>query len=334
MSITLSTTQHPILDRTPKFRAAVDRLQLDCLDRVWLGPNTPLRFVCSKGHLVLKSPAQLRQIDNPCGECVRDRFTERLREVARDAGVIWLNERWLGSLCYHYFCCKHGHSWQRQGSKAIARCACPTCAHTEKSQLKSLRSLRTIAVRHGGRCLSLSFESSHQRYCFCCAEGHTFELVGSTALRGSWCRQCANNSKMSTRMSELRAVCAEREGVCLSDTHASFSGLQRFRCQVGHEWDALPSSVLRGSWCRRCIIAKTRTLEAAQQQARYYGGQCLSLVYGGAQEKLQWTCGFGHFWSATLAIVRGGSWCRECRKSTRSSLKRLARFRSQNTPDS
>jgi hypothetical protein len=325
-----TTPKHPVLDRTEHFRSTVDRLQLDCLDTVWLGQLTPLRFVCSKGHVVVKSPLQIRRSLYPCSECLQDQLTGRLRAVARDAGVLWLNERWLGSRRYHQFCCASGHRWQRQGSRAMMSCACPVCAHRYATRLKGLQGLRKVAAQHGGKCLALSVESNHQRYSFCCVEGHTFELTGASVLSGSWCRQCRDNRKLSALAAELKKACEARGGVCLSATYPRSKGLHRFRCQAGHEWESLPSTVLRGGWCRRCSSEKTQTLEAAQEQARYYGGQCLSQVYINAQESLQWSCGFGHTWFASLAKVKSGSWCRECRKPTRSSWKRLAKFRVQN----
>ncbi len=325
-----TTPKHPVLDRTEQFRSTVDRLQLDCLDTEWLGPLTPLRFVCARGHVLLKSPLQIRRSLQPCSECLQDQLTERLRLAARKAGVVWLNERWLGSRRNHQFCCRCGHRWQRPGSKAMMSCACPLCTHRHARSLKGLQGLLNVAAERGGKCLASGFESSHQRYSFRCVEGHTFELKGASALSGSWCRQCRDNQRVSTLAADLKKVCAARGGVCLSELSARSKGMQRFRCQAGHEWESLPATVLRGGWCRRCCSEKARSLEVAQQQARYYGGQCLSQVYVDAEQDLQWSCGFGHTWFASLAKVRSGSWCRECRKVTRSSWKRLAKFRAQN----
>lgn len=273
--------KHPVLDRTEHFRSTVDRLQLDCLDTVWMGQLTPLRFVCAKGHVLLKSPSQIRRSHQPCDECLQDQLTERLRVAAREAGVVWLNERWLGSRRHHQFCCSCGHRWQRLGTKAMISCACPLCAHRHAMSLRGLLGLR-------------------------------------------------DHDKATELSAELRRVCAARGGVCLSVLHPQSTGVQRFRCEAGHEWESLPVTVLRGGWCRRCSSEPVQNLDAAQQQARYYGGQCLSQVYVDAQQDLQWNCGFGHTWFASLAKVNGGSWCRECRQTTRSSWKRLAKFRAQN----
>ncbi|MDB6143918.1 MAG: hypothetical protein JWP80_2962 [Pseudomonas sp.] len=327
MSDSFSNTKHPILDRTELFRARVDRLQLGCLDTVWRGQHTRRRFFCAKGHLIFKSPAQVRDCEDPCRECSQDRLTEELRTAARSAGVVWLNERWLGARRNHEFCCNAGHRWQRQGSKALVRCGCPFCTRVQSSQLNGLQRLRKAAAQHGGKCLATSFESNHHRYLFSCAAGHGFELLGSSAMSGSWCRECANVRQVNARISELNRVCAARGGACVSDAFLGSRKQHRFRCRAGHEWLALPATILRGSWCRRCESAKSKSLEAAHEQAMYYGGRCLSQTYSGVEDKLQWTCGFGHVWSDTLARVRCGNWCRECRKTPKSMLKRLARHR-------
>lgn len=53
-------------------------------------------------------------------------------------------------------------------------------------------------------------------------------------------------------------------------------------------------------------------LESMKQLAKYRGGECLSENYVTAHKKLEWKCSEGHFWKATAASVKSGTWCLIC----------------------
>lgn len=82
----------------------------------------------------------------------------RLHALARDAGATCLEPRWLGSVAMHRFRCAHGHSWQRQGRKALEQTGCPHCGHERAQRHKwhagGLQQLQQAAARHGGQCLA------------------------------------------------------------------------------------------------------------------------------------------------------------------------------------
>lgn len=55
---------------------------------------------------------------------------------------------------------------------------------------------------------------------------------------------------------ELREIAEGQGGVCLSEAYENAKTPLRWRCAVGHEWEAIPSNVRHYSWCPRC--AKSR----------------------------------------------------------------------------
>jgi hypothetical protein len=124
---------------------------------------------------------------------------------------------------------------------------------------------------------------------------------------------------------EMQSIAQERGGLCLSKRYVDSKTKLRWRCVRGHEWDAAPSAVKLGSWCRRCSVeinaAKLRiTLEEIRSLAKSKGGECLSTQYiGNKNSKLQWQCAQGHVWQASLGKVRNsGSWCPICARLRRS----------------
>jgi hypothetical protein len=137
-------------------------------------------------------------------------------------------------------------------------------------------------------------------------------------------------------LTEMKAIAQKRGGLCLSKKYEHGRAKLRWRCAKGHEWEAVPSSVKSGNWCKQCAvetIADRRRipLEAIQALARSKGGQCLSREYvGNKDDKLRWRCSHGHEWEATLGKVRNDeSWCPTCahlnRRLALEDMKDLAR---------
>lgn len=238
---------HPILDRSPRLRAAANRQGFDCLDRAWRGREALYRVRCRQGHEFLKSVGAMAQPGaGDCRECVLDQRTTRLHALAHDTGATCLEPRWLGSVAMHRFRCAHEHSWQRQGRKALEQTGCPHCGHERAQRHKwhagGLQQLQQAAARHGGQCLAERDEGVEHVYSFRCAEGHVWGTQGSRVLAGKWCRRCAAQRRGRKRLhadglARLLAVAASHDGECLSSTYESGPAFYRFRCSAGHEWE-------------------------------------------------------------------------------------------------
>jgi hypothetical protein len=322
-------TKHPILDRTEKLRAAITRLQLDCLDNVWQGWRARYRFVCPKGHIALRSPSAIVKTAGSCYECRMEQRTERFRAAVQVAGTTWLNERWLGRNVDYHFRCKQGHEWQRTNVNAASRFACPICPPVVVPNplwRGGLERLQQAAARRGGECLAETFAGMSQKYRFRCAAGHVFQANGRAILWEGWCIRCSSFSRGKATLLKdgLQRLneCAERQGgVCLDTVYRGMTRRYRFRCRFLHEWEATGKAVTEGSWCVKCKNAgKGLTIEEAQRLAQIKGGQCLSTEYSGAGIKLHWQCACGHRWYTLLATIRAGSWCLKC-----SHIKRMVR---------
>jgi ssDNA-binding Zn-finger/Zn-ribbon topoisomerase 1 len=321
----MSTAKHPVLDQTEPLRAAANRQQLGCLESTWLGWNELHRFVCSKGHVFLKTPRRMSRSQESCQACIQDRFTERVHAIALEAGVTWLDEQWLGYGVPHNFRCSQGHTWQRKSSTMGLHPDCSVCKRDKARNLKGfsdgLTRLQQIAAQHGGVCLADAYTSTRQRYGFRCAQGHVWESLGVNIMGGAWCHECAIQPRLIHEkgvdgLARLREVAERHGGLCLDQEYLGVKHHYRFRCDAGHEWTRLGSSALHGSWCVNCHLkAKTLTLDDAHRAAAAKGGQCLSTEYVNAQINLQWQCQNGHRWFARMGGIRQGGWCKRCPKS-------------------
>lgn len=120
------------------------------------------------------------------------------------------------------------------------------------------------------------------------------------------------------RFNELDALAKSKGGECLSTIYIHAQSKLRWRCVMGHDWEATPNSVINiGTWCGICgherqKRAKTHTIEMMHRVAREKDGECLSTIYIQAHSKLRWRCSIGHEWEATPANIKHGQWCSIC----------------------
>ena len=143
--------------------------------------------------------------------------------------------------------------------------------------------------------------------------------------------------KKRITIENMRAIAERLGGECLSKVYANARTKLRWRCnECGHEWDAVPDSVKRGTWCPKCAPKKRGksqrlTIEEMQAIAREKGGECLSKEYVSVKTKLRWRCNnCGHEWEATPGNVKTGTWCPKCGGSfplTIEEMRTIARER-------
>ncbi len=114
-------------------------------------------------------------------------------------------------------------------------------------------------------------------------------------------------------------IARERNGKCLSQTYINARSKLRWECAQGHQWDALPGQIIKGSWCPRCSGNRRGSLAEMQLFAQSRGGKCLSEQYINTTTKLRWECKRGHQWDARPSDVKKGTWCPECARGKTSN---------------
>ena len=54
----------------------------------------------------------------------------------------------------------------------------------------------------------------------------------------------------------MKDIAKSRNGKCLSPIYKNARTKLLWECAEGHQWEAVPDSVKRGSWCPKCSYKK------------------------------------------------------------------------------
>lgn len=183
-----------------------------------------------------------------------------------------------------------------------------------------LQVARRLAKSRGGVCVE-AVDGDPGRFVWRCSKGHQWRMSLGLVMLGAWCHACRGEAcRGKPGVVEARMIAAERGGECLSDSTSGSRSRLRWRCERGHEWEAVLDNVRRLSWCPECA-GRGQTLLHMEALARAKGGTCLSSEYEGALVPLRWRCAAGHEWEATPNAVKYGRWCPSCRRRFRVGLE-------------
>ena len=186
--------------------------------------------------------------------------------------------------------------------------------YQHKSQLQRLKKL---AKEKGGELLSETYQGGRTPLKWKCSKGHTWNAVPESLIFGkTWCPTCASNKKLT--IGQMHEIAKTKGGKCLSKIYINNQTKLKWECSKGHQWNAMPSKVVLGQWCRICSykeINKDKKLTIGQMDeiAKTKGGKCLSTIYVNSKTKLKWECSKGHQWDAMpIKVKNAGTWCPFC----------------------
>jgi len=131
---------------------------------------------------------------------------------------------------------------------------------------KNLEEMQEIAKSRGGRCLSENYINIYTKLAWQCKKSHIWKANSHDIKRGTWCPICSverakhdwknqagtASEFQKSELDNLKGLAKMKDGECLSDKYVNNSTSLRWRCGKGHLWEAIPSSIKRGSWCPKC----------------------------------------------------------------------------------
>jgi hypothetical protein len=185
-----------------------------CLSRTYFNNRAQPLWECKRGHrwtaMACNVKDRKRKRGSWCVGCfnLRRRFRprgtiEKMKVVARSRGGLCRSDEYVNSNSKLLWQCGKGHGWSAAPVDVCAGSWCPVCA---KNRKLTLRELRSLAARNGGRCLSQRYRNSAIPLRWQCARGHRWQAPPRRVKRGSWCPQCANMRRRSPWRTSLDAT--------------------------------------------------------------------------------------------------------------------------------
>jgi hypothetical protein len=268
-------------DRLARLKQAAEIKCGHCLETTWQGADVPHRFQCARGHIWKARPRRIMNDGSWCRRCaqqdhgsklLRHDGIERLQECANQKGGQLLDTVYAGLNARYRFSCANGHHWQAAGGEIMRGSWCRACVNASKRiqyRLEDgLARLKAAAHAKQGICLSVEYVMARAHYRFRCQKGHEWETTGCRIFRGAWCPSCAHDRNRLS-IDQMRQLAEQRGGRCLSEHYKNVATKLRWECHLGHQWHAVPSTVLQGHWCAACAYLNRITNPRSKARSKY-----------------------------------------------------------------
>ncbi len=282
-----------------------------CLTENYINEKMKLEFQCGYGHKWFSRADKIVQ-GRWCPKCARnERLTiEIIHALALSKNGKCLSSEYVNGKTKVKWECQYGHQWEAVPSSVIQGKWCPDCGGTKK---KDIEFFVALASSRGGKCLSDTYVNGRYKLKWQCNKGHEWFAQASSVTQGKWCPICGGTKKKTIK--DMKDLALKKGGKCLSSEYVNKSTKLRWECKNGHQWNAVPNSIVQGLWCPVCSKKQRLTIEEMNEIAKSRGGKCLSAVYINSVTPLLWECEQGHRWQASPSYVKHqGVWCKICNK--------------------
>lgn len=304
------------------------------LSKGWRGTGVKHSWQCALGHMWQAKPNSITQ-GRWCPEC-SGRLSERIcrayferifRTKFSPAWPIWLTNARGFRMELDGFSKKLSLAFEFQG---VQHYRATRFFHqrdrTIALQRTDDRRKRTLCRRHGITLIQVPYKLSHEGYPKFI--GRVCAQAGiPIPTRGKPFRIDLGKAFSPDHLAPLRKIATSRRGELLSTAFLGNKGPLEWKCTKGHTWEAIPTSIQRGSWCPLCASRRKWRIEDIVAWAAARSLRCSSKVYTHNRQRLIWLCKKGHSWQAQWNSVRIGSRCPDCagtRKKTIGEVQKLA----------
>lgn len=264
----------------------------------------------------------MNQVQSPRDEASEQARYEHLRTEAARVGMERQGD-WKGFQATYWFRCRLGHEIKRYMGPFTRQSKLPECQVCLTKH--RLQSPRAKARKEGITLLSKQWLGDKALHHFACAQGHSWERTGRTALNNISCPECTRGRPrqadlLPDGLERLQEAARRHGGECLSPEYHGLMRKHEFRCAKGHTWQARGASVMKNdSWCPRChswpidrAVWQADGLARLREAAARHGGICLADEYLGANPGYRFRCAKGHEWETKATHVLAGTWCKVC----------------------
>lgn len=242
--------------------------------------------------------------------------------------------------------CKNGHEWQATVNSRTRDSGCPYCSG--RYAIKGETDLRTVNpvlakewnYEKNNELTPMDvLPCSNKKVWWRCNQGHEWQAIIGNRIKGHGCPYCAGQ-KAVTGKNDLQTAnpllvdewdFEKNNGLTPMDVMPYSDKKVWWRCQKGHEWQAVIKSRSKGHGCPYCsgryaIKGETdlQTVNpklASEWDYERNNGLTPTDVLPSSNKKVWWICRQGHKWQALINNRDKGRGCPECAKQKRMKNK-------------
>jgi hypothetical protein len=181
------------------FKKHAERKGGQLLSKEYINGNTKLLWQCAKGHQWSATGMMVIHANSWCPHCkgMYKNITD-MQVLAKKRGGVCLSKKYINSKTKLKWQCNKGHQWMSAPYNIIDNCWCPTCGYeiaTEK-QKDNIEIYRKIAVKKGGKLLSVEYINNRTPLIWQCKKGHKWKARPINIRHlNSWCPVCFDISQ-------------------------------------------------------------------------------------------------------------------------------------------
>jgi hypothetical protein len=228
----------------------------ECLSNEYLGVGFKLTWKCEKGHVWDAMPYHIKN-GHWCPHCyneLRGIKIEDMKALGIKMGGKCLSDKIINSSSKLLWECKKGHRWEALLQNIKKGTWCHICGNL--NSYNDINEMYKLAENKGGTFLSEEYKGMNTKHKWQCKYGHHWEATpANIKSNNSWCPECYKD-RSADKLKEMQLIANERGGNCLSDIYTSAKKMT-WQCELGHDWEALPNNIKKGTWCPICRNKKT-----------------------------------------------------------------------------
>jgi len=188
-----------------------------CLSHEYISSKTNMEWECKEKHQWLNCLNNIKNSNQWCAECVGQKM-DGLR-IAHEIAVKWggkcLSKKYINNHTDMHWECEKKHRWYACLSNIkFGNTWCLECSGKKKL---SIEIAQQIAIKRGGRCLSINYIDCTHKLLWECYEKHKWRAnLQNIKNNNSWCPECSLlcGAKNTNNSAILRHWKTDEELIC------------------------------------------------------------------------------------------------------------------------
>ena len=227
--------------------------------------------------------------------------------------------------------CEKGHEWEATVANRSNGRGCPYCSSRKIilgfNDLVTLNPKLAKEVSPNSKIKAIEATAfSHKKLLWRCSKGHEWKATVSNRSNGNGCPYCSNKkillgfNDLTTVNPELAKEVSPNSKIKATEVTASSFKKLFWRCDKGHEWEAMVANRSQGKGCPYCSNRKilpgfndltATSPELAKEVSPNSKIEAIE-VTAFSNKKMLWRCDKGHDWEARVFERSRGSGCPYC----------------------